>query len=72
MGDNVVERTFPRHFENLDQKWRPCALCGQQMYPESQLVFKDGLYFCNAHYNFRYHNKAIDKYIPKVSDLEED
>jgi len=67
----VVERTFPRTFEDLNQKWRKCALCGQQMYPESQLVFKDGLYFCNAHYHFRYDHKSIDDYKPSVSDLED-
>lgn len=69
----MVERTFPRNFENLNQKWRPCALCGlYQLYPESQLVFKDGLYFCNNHYHFRYHHKAIDDYRPNVSDLKDD
>jgi len=88
----MIDRTFPRHFDNLDEKWRHCALCGYTssspeagededtpaeivggcMYPESQLVFKDGLYFCQAHYNFRYRNKAIDDYKPDVSDLEDD
>ena len=41
------------------------------LYPESQLVFKDGLYFCHAHYTFRYRNKAIDEYTPNVEDNPE-
>lgn len=69
----MVEREFPEKFENLDQKWRPCALCGlTQLYPESQLVFKDGLYFCHKHYNFRYRNKSIDSYVPNISDLRDE
>lgn len=68
----MVEREFPEKFQNLDEKWRGCALCGQQMYPELQLTFVDGIYLCSKHYNFRYRNKAIDDYRPDVSDLKDE
>jgi len=68
----MVEREIPEKFANLDEKWRECALCGQQMYPESQLTFVDGIYLCHKHYIFRYRNKAIDNYIPNVSDLKDE
>jgi len=65
----MAERTFPRTFENLDEKWRACCLCGlYQLYPESRLVERDGQYYCQQHHNFRFGNEELDEYIPDVSD----
>jgi len=81
-------RTFPKHFEDLNQAWRECVLCGATstssepeeggatptairggcMYPESQLIFRDGDYYCAEHYRFRFHKKDMDD---QIIDAEE-
>ena len=33
-----------------------------RQYPESQMVFRDGKWFCSAHARFRYHHKDIDSH----------
>ena len=83
-------RTFPKHFNNLDEKWRPCYLCGFTnshsepeeggddpddisggcMYPESQLIERDGKYYCAEHYRFRFHKKDMDDQIIDVEEPE--
>jgi hypothetical protein len=65
----MVDRTFPRHFDNLDEKWRPCCLCGlYQLYPESRLIEENGDYYCANHHRFRFSNQEIDDEIPDVTD----
>lgn len=76
----MPKRTFPKHFDNVNQAWRACVLCGFTtsasepsdggttpaslnggcMYPESQLIERDGKYYCVEHYGFRFHKKDMD------------
>lgn len=62
------KRTILGDFEKLEEKWRPCVLCGQQLYPESRLLKKDGQYYCHDHYDFRFRAEELDKYIPRVDE----
>lgn len=64
----MIDRTILGYFEKLNQKWRPCILCGQQLYPESKLVKKDGQYYCFEHYDFRFRRDELDKFVPKIKE----
>lgn len=86
----MPKRTFPKHFDNLDEKWRSCVLCGFTtsasttptggttpaslnggcMYPESRLIKRDGKYYCQEHYRFRFRKKDMDEDIIDVEEPE--
>lgn len=53
--------------DNLDQKWRRCAGC-YLYYPVSELVKRDGKYWCFPHYTFRFRNKDRDKVKVRFKD----
>jgi len=63
-----IKRTITGYFDNLNEKRRPCILCGQQLYPESRLVKKDGQYYCHEHYDFRFRRDELDKFVPKIDE----
>jgi len=64
----VIERKIHRHFDNLDQRWGECCLCGQIKYPEDELMEYEGKIYCHPHFEFRWRKKLEDEDIPKVRD----
>lgn len=70
----------------LGKKWRPCAVCGPSWsetnddtsetnffgrhYPESQVTFREGKWYCTVHYRWRYKN--IDTDASKIELTEDD
>lgn len=39
-----------------------------RLYPQGQMVYRDGQWFCNAHAHYRYHHKDIDDYYPTIDE----
>jgi len=58
------------------EKWRHCAVCSVgstetnedtdetnwygRMYPESMMTYRDGKWYCNVHYRWKFRKKDMD------------
>lgn len=72
-----LERPRTNAEKYVGEKWRACQICGPswtetnddtsegnwfgRMYPESLMTYRDGKWFCNVHYRWRYRNRDWDE-----------
>ena len=64
----------PRRWENLDEIWGKCTLCGQLYHPKSNLTEgPDGKLYCSGHYYFRWAKHYFDEAeLPHIEDEPDD
>lgn len=81
-----LKHPSPDDKQYLGQAWRPCTICDPggtetnddteetnwfgRLYPESLMVYRDGKWYCDVHYRWRFHNKDLDA--AKIEITEED
>ena len=65
----MIRPKYHRHYDNLDERWDTCYLCGVPYgHTDSELIKHDGRYYCREHWRWRFPKKQLDETRIRIKD----